>query len=419
MTGESWLQISPPTRETALTPALYQTRIRDVQTGLGRRGLACMVVIKPEHVRYLSGFWGYSTRPEYASPRRLVALVVPASGEPTLIVPKIEFNFASRRTWLRDVRHHVEWAPRPGEVFGGLELLDVVLKEKGLTRGCAGAELGFISARLFGMLSDTFPQLAFEEASSVVEALRVIKSPEEIDIMRISGRMAVAELQAELGAIRAGVREYEIAQRGRAEATRLAAEYVIAHEDNPLPIEHPLNDGHQILTSNERLDMVHALASTRMLGEGDIVLLDFCRIPQLYGYRIGFSRNAALRGLTAQEQELYDIVDHSYDAALDVLKPGLPAEGPDLVVREILEKAGLVDSFVHRTGRGVGLEAVEGPEIGAGDKTILKPGMVVTVEPSIYYQGFAVHVEDTYLITHDGFERLTECPREIRVIPAR
>ena len=419
MAGKLWLETSQLTRETALTPALYKTRIRDVQTELGRRGLACMVVIKPEHVRYLSGFWGYSTRPEYASPRRLVALVVPASGEPTLIVPKIEFNFASRRTWLRDVRHHVEWAPRPGEVFGGLELLDVVLKEKDLTRGRVGAELGFISARLFQILSETFSQMAFVEASPVIEALRVIKSPEEIDIMRISGRMAVAELQVELGAIRAGEREYEIAQRGRDEATRLAAEYIIAHENDPMHIEHPLNDGHQILTSNERLDMVHALASTRMLSEGDIVLLDFCRIPQLYGYRIGFSRNAALRELSAQEQEMYDIVNYSYDAALAVLKPGMPAEGPDLVARGILEKEGLVDSFVHRTGRGVGLEAVEGPEIGAGDKTILKPGMVVTVEPSIYYRGFAVHVEDTYLITHGGFECLTECPREIRVIPAR
>jgi Xaa-Pro dipeptidase len=409
--------ISKLNKETAVTPALYKSRISDVQAELSRRGLACMVVIKPENLRYLSGFWGYSTRPEYASPRRLVALVVPAVGQPTLIVPKIEFNFASRRTWLRDVRHHVEWAPRPGEVFGGLDLLDIVLKENGLSRGRIGVEPGFISARLFWLLSETFPQFAFEDASPVIEALRVIKSPEEIDIMRISGRMAVAELQAELGALRAGEREYEIAQRGREEATRLAAEYMITYEDNSMPIEHPLNDGHQIITSNERLDMVHALASTRMLSEGDIVTLDFCRIPQLYGYRIGFSRNAALRGLTAREKEMYDIVNYSYDAALAVLKPGLPAEGPDLVAREILEREGLVDSFVHRTGRGVGLEAVEGPEIGAGDKTILKPGMVVTVEPSIYYQGFAVHVEDTYLITHDGFECLTESPREIRIIP--
>jgi Xaa-Pro aminopeptidase len=402
-----------------VNPALYKARVSGTQAELARRGLDCMVVIKPEHVRYLSGVWGYSTRPEYASPRRLVALVVPAKGDPVLIVPKIELNFASRRTWLRDVRHHVEWSPQAGEVFGGLELLDIVLKEKGLARGRAGAELGFISARLYGMLCDTLPGLKFEEASSVIEALRVIKAPEEIEIMRISGRMAVAELQEEFRAIRAGVREYEIAQRGRAEATRLHAEYMIEHEDNPLPIDHPINDGLQILTSNERLDMVHAPASTRMLSEGDVVLLDFCRIPQLYGYRIGFSRNAALRPLTAPEQEMYDIVNHSYDAALAVLKPGLPAEGPDLVAREILGKAGLVDSFVHRTGRGVGLEGVEGPEIGAGDKTILRPGMVVTVEPSIYYQGFAVHVEDTYLITSDGYERLTECPREVKVIPVR
>lgn len=402
-----------------MNPKLYRTRIAGMQAELARRGLDCMVVIKPEHVRYLSGVWGYSTRPEYASSRRLVALVVSATGEPTLIVPKIELNFAARRTWIGDVRHHVEWSPQPSEVFGGLALLDIVLKEKGLSRGRAGLELGFISARLYGMLRESFPQLELEESSNVIERLRMIKSPEEIEIMRISGRMAVAELQVEFDAIRAGVREYEIAQKGRAEATRLSAEYMIAHDDNTMPIDHPINDGLQILTSNERLDMVHAPASTRLLSEGDVILLDFCRIPQLYHYRIGFSRNAALRPLTAPEQEMYDIVNHSYDKALEVLKPGLPAEGPDLVAREILEKAGLADSFVHRTGRGVGLEGVEGPEIGAGDKTPLQPGMVVTVEPSIYYQGFAVHVEDTYLITNDGYERLTECPREVKVIAVR
>lgn len=401
-----------------MNPSLYKSRVDGMQAELRRLGLGCMVVIKPEHVRYLSGFWGYSTRPEYASPRRLVALVVPVTGQPTLIVPKIEFNYASRRTWLHDVRYHVEWAPRSNEVYGGLDLLDVVLKEKGLVQGRIGLEFGFISTRLFMELRDSFPQFSFEESAAVVEALRIIKSAEEIDVMRISGRMAVSELQAELREIRAGIREYELARYGRDEATRLAAEHMIANEVDSMLLEHPLNDGHQIITSNERLDMVHALASTRMLSEGDVVTLDFCRIPQLYGYRIGFSRNAALRNLDAREQELYDIVNHSYDAALAVLKPGLPAEGPDLVARELLEKEGLAESFPHRTGRGVGLEGVEGPEIGAGDKTILRPGMVVTVEPSIYYQGFAVHVEDTYLITQDGFECLTECPREIRVIKA-
>lgn len=399
-----------------MNAALYRARIASVQAHLKADGLDGMVVIKPEHVRYLAGFWGYSTRPEYAGPRRLIALVVPAAGQPTLIVPKIELNFARRRSWLADVRHHVEWSSQSSEVFGGLALLDIVLREKGLSHARLGLELGFVSARLHAQLAAELPQAVFQEASPLIERLRMIKSPEEIEIMRISGRMAVAELQAEFDAIRAGVREYEIAQKGRAEATRLAAQYMIEHEDAPIALDHPVNDGLQILTSNERLDMVHAPASTRMLSEGDVVLLDFCRIPQLYGYRIGFSRNAALRPLSAEEQEMYDIVNRSYDAALAVLRPGAAAEEPDLVARDILERAGLADSFVHRTGRGVGLEGVEGPEIGAGDKTPLQPGMVVTVEPSIYYQGFAVHVEDTYLITRDGYELLTDCPREVRII---
>ncbi len=71
---------------------------------------------------------------------------------------------------------------------------------------------------------------------------------------------------------------------------------------------------------------------------------------------------------------------------------------------------------LQRRGRGVGLEGVERPEIGAGDKTLLEPGMVVTIEPSIYYANFAVHVEDTFLITSDGYEWLTQCPREVRIL---
>lgn len=392
----------------------YKSRIAAVQRQLEEDGLDGMVVIKPEHVRYLSGFWGYSTRPEYAMPRRLIAVVVPRRGEVVLITPKIELNFAKRRSWIGDVRHHVEWSSSTSEVFGGLALLDRVLTEKGLHRGRVGLELGFISARLFAMLSAQFAGIEFSDSSYIIEALRMIKSTEEIEILRASGRMAVAQLEVELGAIHAGVREYEVALKGRDEATRQSAQYIIANESGEMPLDHPVNEALQIITSGDRLDMVHAPASTRSLSEGDVVLLDFCRVPQLHNYRIGFARNAALRPLTPAERDMYDIVNRSYDAALEVLKPGMTAEQPDLVAREILDRAGLGETFVHRTGRGVGLEGVERPEIGAGDKTVLAPGMVVTVEPSIYYQGFAVHVEDTYLITDAGHELLTRTPREVR-----
>lgn len=400
-----------------VSEALHKSRIATLQDGLSHNQLDGMVVIKPEHVRYLCGLWGYSTRPEYAGPRRLVALIVPAKGDVTLIVPKIELNFARRRTGLSDVRHHVEWSSSRDEVFGGLNLLDQVLEEKQLGRGRLGLELGFVSSRLVSLISSTLPQVKFIEAAFIVEEMRMIKSDEEIATMRLGGQMAVAQFEAEVRAIRDGVCEYEIARTGALEATRLAAEHYVARDTHrEIALEHPINDGLQIVTSGERLDMVHAPASTRTISTGDVVLLDFCRIPQLDHYRIGFSRMAALRELSRVETEMTQIVFRAYDAALQVLKPGVPAEEPDLVARKILDEAGLGDTFVHRTGRGVGLEGVERPEIGAGDKTPLSPGMVVTIEPSIYYQNFAVHVEDTYLVTSNGCECLTRCPRDIRII---
>jgi Xaa-Pro aminopeptidase len=377
-------------------------------------GLDAALVVKPEHVRYLSGFWGYSTRPEYAMPRRLICVVVPASGEPVLIVPKIELNFARRRTWVPDVRCHVEWASAD-EVYGGVALLTEVLAERGLGRKVLGVEKGFVSAALFEILEAELAPARLQSMSGMIEDMRIVKSEEEIAILRIGATMAVQEYYAEVEGIRAGVREYEIAMRGRDEATRQFAWHLErARTDRPL--DHPVVDGPQIIGSGPRLDMVHALASTRTIRHDDVIMLDLCRIPQFENYRIGFSRSLSLRTPSAEEREIFGTVMESYHRAVSLLRPGVPAEEPDLVAREVLDKAGLGGTFVHRTGRGVGLEIVERPEIGAGDKTPLRPGMVVTIEPSVYFPGFAVHVEDTFLITEEGAEWLTQCSRDLNVL---
>jgi Xaa-Pro dipeptidase len=397
-----------------MKPEVMRRRIAEAQSKLREHGLDGMLVIKPEHVRYLTGFWGYSTRTEYAMPRRLIALIVPASGESTLIVPKIELNYARRQTWIADLRHHVEWA-QAGETFGGLVLLGKVLKEKSLQRGRLGVETGFISAKFLTMLQAELSGAQLLEIPPILEDMRIIKSPEEIEILRISGGMAVAEYRAEASAVRPGVREFEIAAIGRAEGTRLYAEHLARSGEGHTLVD-PVVDGLQIITSGERLDMVHALSSERQICGGDMVLLDFCRYPQFLGYRIGFSRMVSLRQPNKEEAEMVDLTMEAFRLSLSVLKPGVPAEAPDVIAREFLDKHGVAETFVHRTGRGVGLEGAERPEIGAGDKTVLQPGMVVTVEPSIYMPNFAVHVEDTFLITPDGHEVLTPCPRELTIV---
>ena len=136
-----------------MTPDLMRRRIAQTQAGLRAHGLDGMLVIKPENVRYLTGFWGYSTRTEYAMPRRLIAAIVSATGDCTLIAPKIEEWSARRQTWFPDVRCHVEWGGS-GEVFGGLALIATVLREKNLQGKRLGIETGFVSTRLSGLLRD-------------------------------------------------------------------------------------------------------------------------------------------------------------------------------------------------------------------------------------------------------------------------
>jgi Xaa-Pro dipeptidase len=308
----------------------------------------------------------------------------------------------------------VEWG-KTGEIFGGLALLAIVLREKSLRGKRLGVETGFVSARLLDLLTAELSDTTFVDVPPVIEEMRMIKSPEEIEVLRISGRMSVKEYQAEARAVRAGVREFELAEIGRQEGTRLYAEH-LSHASQDHSLTDTIVDGLQIITSGERLDMVHALASTRVIQPNDMVLLDFCRYPQFLGYRIGFSRMVSLRQLKNEETEMMRLTMEAFNLSLSVLKPGVRAEEPDLIAREFLEKQGLGETFVHRTGRGVGLEGAERPEIGAGDKTILQPGMVVTVEPSIYFPNFAVHVEDTLLITKEGHEVLTPCPRELNIV---
>jgi len=392
----------------------YHGRVRDLQARLRKRGLDAMLVIKPENVRYITGLWGYSSRSEYAMPRRLICAIVPADGEPALIVPKLEYLFAQRRSWLSDIRYHVEWGSET-ETFGGLNLLNNVLKEKGLTGKKIAVEKSFISAALFDLFYYELSVSEMEASNGLVEEMRIIKCEEEIDILRISGKMAVEEYYAECAAIRPGVREYEIAMVGRDHAAHQFA-WHCDHRNCGCTLDHPLAETSQIITSGPRCDMVHALASTRAIELDDMILLDFCRIPQFQNYRIGFARNVSLRKPNSTEQDMFQIVLEAYDKAVSVLRPGVAAEVPDLVAREMLDKAGIGETFTHRTGRGVGIEAAELPEIGAGDKLPLQAGMVITIEPSIYLPNFSAHPEDTYLITEDGAELLTRCPRELNIL---
>src|SRR4029077_19261098 len=126
----------------------YVRRIRGLQEKMKSEDVVCCIVMRPGNIRYLTGFWGYATRAEYSEPRRLIALIVPANGQPLLVAPKIESEFARRATdgLPIHVRRHVEWR-EDDETEDSWGIARAYLKELGLSSGKLGFERQHLTSR--------------------------------------------------------------------------------------------------------------------------------------------------------------------------------------------------------------------------------------------------------------------------------
>ena len=145
-------------------------------------------------------------------------------------------------------------------------------------------------------------------------------------------------------------------------------------------------------------------------------MFDFCRVPYLLGYRMAMGRVVSLRKLNSEEKDIEAVIEKSYTTGVAMCRPGASCSDIDSTIRGILVDAKLAPHIVHRNGRGVGIEAVEPPEIKEGTADRLKAGMIISIEPSIYREGFASRVENTLLVTEAGAQVLTKAPTGIRVL---
>jgi Xaa-Pro aminopeptidase len=147
------------------------------------------------------------------------------------------------------------------------------------------------------------------------------------------------------------------------------------------------------------------------LEENDLLLIDMGAC--LDGYMSDMTRMAFLGQPTRRVRTLYDAVLEAQLAAIDLVRPGVTAAQVDGAARGVLKKHGLDRQFVHSTGHGLGLEIHEGPRIGKKDQTVLRAGMVITIEPGAYIDRVGgVRIEDTVLVTANGCEVLTPTTKE-------
>ncbi len=235
-----------------------------------------------------------------------------------------------------------------------------------------------------------------EPVGEMLEELRAVKGPEEIERIRQAGRLTAEVFKEVLPLVRPRVRESELAAE---------IEYRMRRRGGEGPAFET------IVASGPRGALPHARASSKFLERNELVIFDLGAI--LSGYAADMTRTIYLGEPPRRVRGLYGAVEAAQRRAVEALRPAIRAGEIDSVARRALAREGLAKYFTHSTGHGVGLEVHERPRLARGEKTPLKAGHVVTVEPGIYFEGFGgIRVEDTVLVGANGPEILTPAPKD-------
>lgn len=170
-----------------------------------------------------------------------------------------------------------------------------------------------------------------------------------------------------------------------------------------------------IVASGPNSASPHHEPGARMLVDGDVVVVDIGGSRD--GYRSDMTRTYVLGAVPVGFAAAYDALRAAHAAAVAAVRPGVTAGAVDAAAREVLERAGLGDAFVHRTGHGIGLDTHEAPWIVAGSDVVLEPGMTFSIEPGFYLEGrHGARIEDIVVVTQDGVDVLNDVTRELVVI---
>ncbi|KEF35390.1 aminopeptidase [Deinococcus sp. RL] len=229
----------------------------------------------------------------------------------------------------------------------------------------------------------------------LVEALRRVKTPQEVAAIREAQALADRVYAAVRPMVRAGVRELDVALELETGLRRAGAE--VAFD--------------VIVASGPRGAMPHGVASDKVIEEGELVTIDFG--ARVRGYHSDMTRTLAVGRPSDELRRVYGAVLEAEEAAVAAVGPGVRAADLDALARGILERHGLAAAFAHSLGHGVGLNIHEGPGLRGTSEDVLEPGMVVTIEPGAYLPGVGgVRIEDLVLVTERGHEVLSRAAKE-------
>jgi Xaa-Pro aminopeptidase len=329
------------------------------------------LVSNPSHIFYLSGFTG-------------------SAG--LLLISRTEAILFS------DFRYRLQAAEQAPD-YEFVEIAKALVKTAGQVAASRGLRhISFDPTHLTCQAQSHFAEGAGEAevtpGEGLVEALRLVKSPEEIACMRAAAALADRALAHMVSLLRPGVTEREVA---------LAGEFLMRREGAQAAAFD------MIVASGPHAALPHAETTDRPLQPGDLVVIDMG--ARVQGYCSDMTRTFCLGPASSEAKGIYDLVYRAQRAALAQVRVGAVCGELDAIARTLITEAGHGDDFGHGLGHGVGIDVHEGPRLGRDVETVLEAGHVVTVEPGVYLAGIGgVRLEDLVAVGVDGVEVLTQYP---------
>jgi Xaa-Pro aminopeptidase len=374
----------------------YAERLRQLAELGAADGFDALLIGVGPDLDYLTGYRAMPLE-------RLTILVIPARGDPALIVPRLEEPAAEAglrtpvaiRTWTETENPH-------GMV--------AALVDGGRAAAASGDRLRVaVSDRLIAYhllrLQAELPNAAWSSVVQVLRRIRMVKDADEVELLRLAGAAADRVVDQIASGHLVGRTEADVAQevreRLRAEGHELAEFAIVASGPNSASPHHE--------------------ASDRVIQAGEPIVLDIGGL--LGGYASDTTRTLWVtggdeaNGPTEEYRHLFGVLHAAQQAATRAVRPGIAAEAVDRTARDVIDGEGYGEYFIHRTGHGIGLETHEEPYLVDGNAEPLGEGMAFSIEPGIYLAGrYGARIEDIVVCGPDGPIVLNNQPRELRVV---
>ena len=362
------------------------TGLNNVADYLKTNDIAFTCVTSTANVFYLTGF--------YCEPHeRFLGLFVFAEKEPILVCPNMEANMAIEAGWNKEIIGYSD-TESPFELIQG-NLKDYINSNKKIA-----VEEEHLTLKRYNELKNILPDVHFVGLDNVFIEMRSSKNEDEIK--KIKSAAAITDLAIEVGvkALKEGITEVEVLSIIE---NTIKENGVTKMPFNPV-----------VLFGRKSADP-HGQPDETTLKKGDFVLFDIGAVYE--GYCSDITRTFVYGNATEKQKEIYEAVLQANLAGIDTCKVGKEIANIDQAARQKIEEYGFGEYFIHRTGHGIGIDVHEPPYLHSENRSDVKEGMAVTVEPGIYIEDLGgVRIEDDVIVTESSPLVLTKYPKELQEI---